>query len=144
MDPKELDCCSCEQKIGEKGSTLVSGDTVRCTPCNNLKQRMHRLFQKRQDLQKDFRSRSDEDRIQFYANHSDKFGPDLAKEVTLFIESTEIDTTSSKVAVGGDFKDIEDLKRKYEGKPEQLSSLLKCQGRLRIRRESAKCGKMWM
>ena len=94
-----------------------------CNDCNRLSARLYKLQAQGGSLKTDFQGMSGGDKKQFFAEHADFLGKDLAAAIkSLAKKSSSIEETE-RFASTGEWIDEEDLEKRYASKPLQLASI---------------------
>lgn len=124
-----LVCCTCQKATEPEKSIIVirsktsPKDVVRCKKCHALRARCDRLVKTRGSLA-DWTTVPDEDKKAFYKECQDKCGEQLVMKMTECILHSTKKSSLAQFNSKGHFMDEEDLKKMYEGKPEQLKSIM--------------------
>jgi len=93
-----------------------------CAPCNALRSRMKRLVAKNPNMQPPWGT--SEDRKKFYQIHAATTGAELASVMVDTSTVSMAEESSHGFGTSGEWLDEQDLKERYEKKPEQLSNIL--------------------
>ena len=130
-EPASAAFCSCCKKPVDPENSVVlvrsyskTALSRRCKACHSLKSRINRVMAKHGNLAADWTKMPEEDKKEFYKNYQSMVGDELLARLQESV--TEYKRTSSSVEFTGtgEYYDEEDLKKRYEGKPEQLKNLL--------------------
>jgi hypothetical protein len=95
----------------------------RCNPCNALQGRA-RTAGKQMGSWEDFMKSSKERRTHFFQHGHDAMGKELKALIEETISESMIDTEMEAWIKDGKYLDLQDITKKYEGKPDQLESIL--------------------
>ena len=118
---KAAKCIEC----GHNDAAMNASRTWRCGQCNALRRRLQRMFgSSGEETKQAFAAMSKEDKLEFYRAHHSSMGEHLAAAVEEVRTKTVATSSSFEVRGVGTFLDEEDLRKKYESKPEQLQSIL--------------------
>ena len=112
--------CKVEKDDSEK---IAYGTSFQCKACLALASRLTRMVAKK-DLQEEWKGIGKESRARFMADCSGKFGNDLRLAVEETIEECKVTEDNEFFFNDGHFLDEDDLKTKYEKKPQQLESIM--------------------
>ena len=137
-DGSEIVCLTCGVAIEFEGENPINGTLKNkkivgkgqranyvCLPCNRLSSRIYSLRKNNPCLANPFHPMNAEEKRQWFLDHSACFGPDLLKELKTMVAVTTVTEDADVFNENGSWLDEADLKKKYEGKPEQLASVMK-------------------
>jgi len=117
-----FECARC--KVEKDNSEKIGyGNSFKCKACNRLLTRLSRLVAEN-DLQEEWGGIDQEGRVRFMADASEKFGNALKMAVQETIEECKVTEANDSFNNDGHFLDEDDLKTKYEKKPQQLKAIL--------------------
>ena len=117
-----FECARC--KVEKDNSEKIGyGNSFKCKACNRLLTRLSRLVAQN-DLQEEWGGIDQEGRVRFMADASEKFGNALKMAVQETIEECKVTEANDSFNNDGHFLDEDDLKTKYEKKPQQLKAIL--------------------
>ena len=117
-------CVRCKV-LKDDSVKVVYGTTkdFQCKTCVALGTRLGRMVAKN-DLQEEWKGIGKESRARFMADCAGKFGNDLRLAVEETIEECKVTEDNEFFFNDGHFLDEDDLKTKYEKKPQQLESIM--------------------
>ena len=123
-EPTHFLCGRCKvEKDGSEKTAYGTGVSFQCKACNSLVSRLNRMVAKI-DLNEEWKGIDQESRARFMAESSGKFGKDLKLAVEETIEECKVTEANDSFNNDGHFLDEDDLKTKYEKKPQQLKAIL--------------------
>ena len=117
-------CCSCKREVAIDDTTVVSKESRRCKDCHTMRSRIQRLLCRDETLKRQWDATSIEDKQQFLQIHKNLFKENLKKEICTYVAETNKQSLLSKWLESGKFFDQKDLEKRYEGKEDQLKSIL--------------------
>lgn len=126
---ESLVCCTCQRITPRERSVIViraktsPKDVVRCKKCHALRARCDRLVKSRGSLA-DWTSVPEEEKKTFYKMCQDICGEELVMKMTQCILHSTKTSSLAQFNSKGHFMDKDDLEKLYEGKPEQLKSVM--------------------
>ena len=112
------------QKTGTK-------EFCRCVNCHRLMSRLNRAISRAgPSVKEEWHAITPENKHKFFAENAFKFGNELASVLTETITECRVETNSRSFHQDAEFKDEDEVKKIYEGKPNQLAAVLKNAKRL--------------
>lgn len=117
----EKTCVECGEAKGK-----VTKGTFRCSDCNSLKSRLHRLLSKdgMESQSQLFKALPKDERMEFFKNSANMMGKDLASAVDEHITRTSKRESETGFIGTGEWLDEHDLREKYKHKGEQATNIM--------------------
>ena len=117
-------CTTCKQPVGEDFVTLREGKQVRCGPCNRLGSRIHGVLRRKPELKDKWVNMSVENKYDFFVKNHKAMGDQLPALIEQSVQHVASRAKTAGFTMKGEYMDVVDLKKLYEGKPEQLASVM--------------------
>ena len=96
----------------------------RCNQCSSLAMRVSRYFKKNPEEKDDFNELDQEEKKKFFKEARLCVGDDLKSMIKASVTQQKTKTMRVNFRGSGEYMDLQDLTAAYQGKPEQLQSII--------------------
>ena len=127
----ENHCCTCSKPVDVENSLVIIRANVkgvevrRCRSCHNVRSAINRMTKNHGTLVKDFFKVTGDRLEAFYKEHGHLRGEDLRSKVEEVVTDWKTQTTRFEFNQDAEYLDEDDIKKRYEHKPEVAENILR-------------------